>query len=78
MYVTSSQALIMSSTKHCSFIEENHKHKLESRKQQHAQPSRPGAPSQDLMSFWGTFGTFPRTLDLLIPYLKDISSKLCH
>lgn len=35
------------------FIEENHEHKLESRKQQHAQPSRRGAPSQDLMSFWG-------------------------
>ena len=39
----------------CSFIEENHQHKLESRKAQHGQPSRPGAPSQDLMSYWGTF-----------------------
>ena len=39
----------------CSFIEENHQHKLESRKAQHVQPSRPGAPSQDLMSYWGTF-----------------------
>ena len=37
-----------------SFIEENHEHKLESRKAQHGQPSRPGAPSQDLMSYWGT------------------------
>ena len=37
----------------CSFIEENHQYKLKSRKQQHAQPSRSGAPSQDLMSFWG-------------------------
>ena len=38
-----------------SFIEENHEHKLESRKAQHGQPSRPGAPSQDLMSYWGKF-----------------------
>ena len=36
-----------------SFIEENHLHKLESRQAQHSQPSYKGAPSQDLMSFWG-------------------------
>ena len=36
-----------------SFIEENHEHRLESKKAQHNQPSRPGAPSQDLMAYWG-------------------------
>ena len=36
-----------------SFIEENHEHKLESKKAQHNQSSRPGAPSQDLMAYWG-------------------------
>ncbi|KAL8972837.1 MAG: hypothetical protein Q9183_000312 [Haloplaca sp. 2 TL-2023] len=35
------------------FIEEDHIHKIESRKHQHQQPSYPGAPSQDLMSYWG-------------------------
>ncbi|KAL9129859.1 MAG: hypothetical protein Q9217_001814 [Psora testacea] len=35
------------------FMEENHEHKLESRKAQYLQQSRPGAPSQDLMSYWG-------------------------
>ncbi|KAI9796830.1 MAG: decapping endonuclease targeting mRNA [Piccolia ochrophora] len=35
------------------FLEENHEHKLEQRQDQHRQPSRPGAPSQDMMSFWG-------------------------
>ncbi|KAM0793828.1 RAI1 like PD-XK nuclease-domain-containing protein [Usnea florida] len=50
---TWSGRLRRSGTNYCSFIEENHEHKLELRKQQHAQPSRPGAPSQDLMSFWG-------------------------
>ncbi|KAI4186031.1 MAG: hypothetical protein LQ348_004280 [Seirophora lacunosa] len=37
-----------------SFIEEHHAHKLESRQAQHIQVSRPGAASQDLMSYWGT------------------------
>lgn len=36
-----------------SFIEENHKYKLVSRMSQHSQPSQNGAPSQDLMSYWG-------------------------
>ena len=36
-----------------SFIEENHKYKIESKKAQQNQPSRPGAPSQDLMAYWG-------------------------
>ncbi|KAL9047640.1 MAG: hypothetical protein Q9206_006596 [Seirophora lacunosa] len=36
------------------FIEEHHAHKLESRQAQHIQVSRPGAASQDLMSYWGT------------------------
>lgn len=36
-----------------SFIEENYEHKIESRKAQKSQPSRPGAPSQDMMSYWG-------------------------
>ena len=36
-----------------SFIEENHAYKLESRRQQHNQPSQPGGPSQDMMSYWG-------------------------
>ncbi|KAI4258814.1 MAG: hypothetical protein LQ352_001025 [Teloschistes flavicans] len=35
------------------FIEENHAYKLESRKSQHQRASQPGAPSQDLMSYWG-------------------------
>ncbi|MCJ1227752.1 decapping endonuclease targeting mRNA [Toensbergia leucococca] len=35
------------------FIEENHEHKLEQKKAQHSQPSQPGAPSQNLMSYWG-------------------------
>ncbi|CAF9906341.1 decapping endonuclease targeting mRNA [Imshaugia aleurites] len=53
------------------FIEENHEHKLESRKQQHAQPSRPGAPSQDLMSYWGyKFETLS-----LIPDQWDMTSR---
>ncbi|MCJ1418207.1 Dom-3 Z [Xylographa parallela] len=37
------------------FIEENREHKLEQRRYQHNQSSQPGAPSQDLMSYWGTF-----------------------
>ena len=35
------------------FIEENHEHKLASKDAQRYQQSRPGAPSQDLMSYWG-------------------------
>ncbi|KAJ9643068.1 decapping endonuclease targeting mRNA [Coniosporium tulheliwenetii] len=35
------------------FIEENHAAKLASRAQQMKQQSRPGAPSQELMSYWG-------------------------
>ncbi|KAL8869619.1 MAG: hypothetical protein Q9174_004138 [Haloplaca sp. 1 TL-2023] len=35
------------------FIEEDHVHKLESKEHQHQQLSYAGAPSQDLMSFWG-------------------------
>ncbi|MCJ1276914.1 decapping endonuclease targeting mRNA [Puttea exsequens] len=35
------------------FIEENHEYKLRSKERQHSRPGRPGAPSQDLMSFWG-------------------------
>jgi len=35
------------------FIEENHEYKLQQRQSQYNQPSQPGAPSQDLMSFWG-------------------------
>ena len=46
-----------------SFIEENHEHKLESRKAQHGQFTRSGAPSQDLMSYWGTF-CYPHSLRL--------------
>lgn len=38
-----------------SFIEENHIYKLQSKMAQQAQPSQPGVPSQDLMSYWGTF-----------------------
>lgn len=46
----------------CSFIEENHGHKLESKRQQYAQPMRPGAPSQDLMSFWGMLHAFSKIM----------------
>src|SRR5271168_5602362 len=35
------------------FLEENHGNKLESREEQHSQQTRPGAPSQDVMSYWG-------------------------
>ncbi|KAL8700190.1 MAG: hypothetical protein Q9201_005586 [Fulgogasparrea decipioides] len=49
------------------FIEENHAHKVESRKAQHQQTSQPGAPSQDLMSYWGykfeTLSLLPGTWD---------------
>ncbi|MCJ1322973.1 decapping endonuclease targeting mRNA [Xylographa vitiligo] len=46
------------------FIEENREHKLEQRRYQHNQPSQPGAPSQDLMSYWGIFsiGTYSKTV----------------
>ena len=37
-----------------SFLEESHEYKLESRSRQNKQPSKPGMPSQDLMSYWGT------------------------
>ncbi|KAI9881415.1 MAG: decapping endonuclease targeting mRNA [Pleopsidium flavum] len=49
------------------FIEESHDHKLGQRQSQHSQPSRPDAPSQDLMSFWGykfeTLSLIPDTWD---------------
>jgi len=35
------------------FLEEDHGNKLESREEQHSQRTRPGAPSQDVMSYWG-------------------------
>ena len=35
------------------FIEENHSNKLSSRGEQHSQKMPAGAPSQDLMSYWG-------------------------
>ena len=35
------------------FIEENHKKKLSSREEQYSAAARPGAMSQDLMSYWG-------------------------
>lgn len=35
------------------FLEENHSNKLSSKEAQHLQPARPGAPSQDIMSYWG-------------------------
>ena len=35
------------------FIEENHEKKVSSRKEQYSAATRPGAMSQDLMSFWG-------------------------
>ena len=35
------------------FIEENHGKKISSREQQYSSVGRPGAMSQDLMSFWG-------------------------
>lgn len=38
---------------HYRFIEENHEAKLASREQQMKQQSRPGAPSQEMMSYWG-------------------------
>jgi len=36
------------------FLEEDRKAKLASRHEQMSQPPRPGMPSQDLMSYWGT------------------------
>ena len=35
------------------FLEENHLNKLSSREEQNSQQTRPGAPSQDMMSYWG-------------------------
>ena len=35
------------------FIEENHGKKIASRQEQYTSAARPGAMSQDLMSFWG-------------------------
>ncbi|EXJ91349.1 hypothetical protein A1O1_04461 [Capronia coronata CBS 617.96] len=35
------------------FIEENHNKKIASRQEQFSTPARPGAMSQDIMSFWG-------------------------
>lgn len=36
------------------FLEEDRKAKLATRHEQMSQPSRPGMPSQDLMSYWGS------------------------
>lgn len=38
-----------------SFIEEDHGFKLETCKSQHSEPPKLGAPSQDLMTYWGLF-----------------------
>jgi RAT1-interacting protein len=37
----------------CVFLEENHGNKLSSKEQQYSLQTRPGAPPQDLMSYWG-------------------------
>jgi hypothetical protein len=50
-----SQSLIIYTVDFLSFIEENHEYKLQQRQSQYNQPSQPGAPSQDLMSFWGMY-----------------------
>ncbi|KAL2039183.1 hypothetical protein N7G274_008232 [Stereocaulon virgatum] len=54
------------------FIEENHEHKIESKKAQQDQPSRPGAPSQDLMAYWGyKFETLSLMPDQWDPTSRD-------
>jgi len=49
------------------FLEENHAYKLQSQAKQHQQPSQPGRPSQDIMSYWGykfeTLCLLPTTWD---------------
>ena len=45
-----------------SYVEENHDFKLESKKAQNMQQTRPGAPSQDLMSYWGRLPTLSSLL----------------
>jgi RAT1-interacting protein len=46
------------------FIEENHDYKLKSKQVQNSRPSWPGAPSQELMQYWGykfeTLSLIPR------------------
>ena len=59
-----------------SYIEENHTFKLDQWQSQRSRPARPGAPSQDLMSFWGTFSSHKCDLPIRLTLLvKDISSK---
>ncbi|MCJ1256826.1 decapping endonuclease targeting mRNA [Lignoscripta atroalba] len=54
------------------FIEENHEYKLEERKSQHSQHTQPGAPSQDLMSYWGyKFETLSLLPDKWAPTSRD-------
>ena len=43
------------------FLEEDRIAKLASRHEQMSQPSRPGMPSQDLMSYWGSHLAFDRS-----------------
>ncbi|KAI9052299.1 hypothetical protein LZ554_003653 [Drepanopeziza brunnea f. sp. 'monogermtubi'] len=49
------------------FIEENHEYKRQSQARQMRQPSHPGRPSQDMMSYWGykfeTLCLIPATWD---------------
>jgi hypothetical protein len=60
-----------------SFIEENHATKLSSREQQNQQPMHPGAPSQDLMSYWGEIFLLQARqsfVDLVRLQIRDIIS----
>lgn len=62
-----------------SYIEENHAFKLAQWQAQRSQPAKKGAPSQDLMSFWGSHLPLENaTLASLITLTKVINSKHCH
>ena len=48
------------------FIEEDHEFKLESHRCQHSEARNLGAPSQDLMTYWGLFDQFQLICSRLI------------
>ena len=61
-YVQQHSTMVIRAYAHISFIEENHSFKLSSKEQQNQQEMPPGTPSQNLMSYWGTFPMHAYTL----------------
>lgn len=51
-------------------MEEHHAHKLQSRTAQHSQTMSSGAPSQDMMSYWGSVYAMPRMTTLTVGRYK--------